>query len=981
MVSPITLVSEAVPREQRTGDGITTDFPVTSWGVKDTEHLRVLFGEPGNEPSIAYSVHEVDDSEGFTVEFDTPPPAGTLITFIRRTPDIRDEDYGQEKAFVAAVVNAELAGIMLRIQEVRTEALRALRLADTDTSSVPFSLPGRAARASKALGFDADGRPVPLALAAGDPVLDFDVLPSATALSGSDLFAVDQEGGTVKAPLSLVAAYLTALAIGLPIITSQNLGMVGDWDGSTGTDDAPALQRGYDAYGGSALTRGATFMLRAQPGRGFYFAGRPRGGSNVNTIFVSPVAVAPKVGLDLKGRYSSAAVADAKLLADGVEGAFTCRPDTAPMGGGPLSTYFSAGDVVELRGLRDSAGTLLEQQVARVTARDDGTGDLTLAQALDNAYAVTYPHGAYWAGWELENETRIRVTRSSELTVSTTEGSDTVTCDAATVGRLVVGDWVLLEDEKVQSDVAGSATGRIHREIARIRGIVSTAVTLNRRVSRVYETAYHARLVAIDPIRGATIQGAVIEYAGAASADLDPAIKMELATECTVGGCRVPNADNFGARGPAFEARLSFGSDFVECEAANPKFFDSGEGYGFFLTSATACNVRACVATGCRHSIVWKGSTDCNAYDFRSVDCRIADLDWHGADEYGCTAYNPEVWGGTDSSNAFAFGNSTGLNGCRQCGVQGGEVQRYQKTDSYAIAFEPSVKSCYVRGVSFRQIFQLFHHVDVPGFGGLIAEDCLISSCTIDGCADFVAEIRGGNNGSLNRTSKNLQIVDCKFRNLTKLVYVNQAEGFVLRNCSFEQITPDATFSYSLYLLNVLNGVAEGNTFKGASRGIRTQDSTWKVIANHFLDQVNATVFDDLGGCTSSEWIENIYSGFVWTSSRNGSVLIESPRLSGPVTVADDAVFTIKPPRPRGRCTIISGDSRLKYLTYWFNTGAVAPEQVDKIGSSTVAYTATALVGTTGTDTNITIGRFSDGYLYFENRTGSAYAIEDMLWS
>jgi hypothetical protein len=988
----ITLVNPNIPRAQWTGDGVTTRF-TTGWPARAAHHIATSFLAPDAaapvSPDIGYSVEGLDTGTVLTLVFNDPPPTGTVITAVRELPIERQEDYDQEKAFRAAAVNSEFADGIMIDQQLDMRLRRTIQLDDSDPTTGTLYLPSLAARKSKLFGFDADGLPVPVT-SDGTTEAEFDVdfYAGLDAATGGMRLLFDTDDGLRKGTVDTLASYIRSSVSGLPIITREECGMAGDWDGTTGTDDSAKLQQCINT---AAANGGATFMLRARAGRMFYFAGRPVGKSNVNLIFVSEIAAGERGGVGIRGTLASVVgVADARLSAD-IEAGVTELPlDTALLGGGVVSSFYAIGDRLLLTGQLDSAGTPLEEQEVRVTAVD--ADSVTIATPTLYAFKSTYAHGVYWDGWGLENQTVVRKLRTAALDSDAAEGTNTVLCDTDQIGRLAVGDWVILEDDKLQSDVvAGASDSLIHREIAQVRAIGEGSpgeVRLSRRCSRTYEIAYQARLTVMDPARGASIQGAVVNFTAAAHASAPSAVRMELAVQSTVGGCRVPNADVYGSKGNLFRAHLCWGCEFVECSAENPKYLGPGEGYGYYITHSTNTHTRACRATGCRHSYIWLCATDCDAYDPRSEDARLHDFDWHGADEVGCVAYRVEGTGSSVTASAtlscIGLGNSAGLCMPRRCGVVGGTFQDYNSDLSTCIFIEPGAIDCFVRGVTFRNIYRWLGLFDIPDHGDMIASGNAVEDCVVEGCAEWLAYMDGGFYGSISRTHAGMRVVGNRFRGISKIFNTNQLADLVITGNTFDEITEDVTYTYWLYALDITGLVVTDNQVTASSRGIRTQTCPAARIAdNTFISQVNATVLNEVGVSTDLVWLDNrvIDLDNAVVSRAAGSVITEHPRLVGPQTIADDDVFVTKPLRRTGLCTVLLDDGQpFVQFAYRTGSGATAPGVLWSDSGTTFVGATGALAAAGGTDNAFNINAHTDGYLYFSNRTGGSLAIE-AVWS
>lgn len=133
-------------------------FPVFA-----ADDLRVSLD--GAVQSSGYDVAGAGSTEGGSVTFDLPPSAGVVVTLERRMVFERQSDFIEGGNFSASAINAELDYLVAGLQQVSRDQSPMLRFADHE-APVMTTLPERAVRANKALGFDGDGNPVALSLAA-----------------------------------------------------------------------------------------------------------------------------------------------------------------------------------------------------------------------------------------------------------------------------------------------------------------------------------------------------------------------------------------------------------------------------------------------------------------------------------------------------------------------------------------------------------------------------------------------------------------------------------------------------------------------------------------------------------------------------------------------------------------------------------------------------------------------------------------------
>lgn len=142
------------PRIQYSADGSQKAFAFP-FGVLEADDLLVYIDQL---PATGYAVSGLNDPEGGSVVFATPPVAGSTITLVRRTPATRSTRFEDGGPFRAAAINAELNRLLFLSQEDRAETARALRAQPFD-ATLDLRLPPSAERANRLLGFDSAGRP------------------------------------------------------------------------------------------------------------------------------------------------------------------------------------------------------------------------------------------------------------------------------------------------------------------------------------------------------------------------------------------------------------------------------------------------------------------------------------------------------------------------------------------------------------------------------------------------------------------------------------------------------------------------------------------------------------------------------------------------------------------------------------------------------------------------------------------------------
>lgn len=987
MTVPITLVNDRSPRTQSTASGSNATF-ACDWPLRSLEHLRVEFND-GEIPEISYTITGLNNDAGFSLTFDEPPPADTRVTIYRVMPVERQVDYGQQRLFSAAAVNADLADHLMMIQELRARILRTMRLAESDPV-INLILPVVSERANKYAFFNSLGELT--AVESSELIaLDFAQYPAGTPLA-TDIFAfnrIDEDDETElvqRATLAQLATLVGSLQP-RPFLTAEDIGLAGDGV----TDDGPALQRAYDA---AAAAGGASFFLKADAGQSFFFKGAPRGGNNCSTVFASPHTVGRYGRLTLQGRLATdPAVTGMRLLSDTAAADTALLLDTSTVGGGVVSDRVAVGDTLYITGLRDSCGTPIQDQEVRVTALDDGLSQVTVSPALDYAYEVAYTPGDYETAQGTPNVTLVSRVVSALLASDMAAGDNLVSISVGDVGQLTEGDLVMVVSEAIVSDVAGTSTLPTHIEFARVIPSLSfdpvTSLRLSRRVERTYTTAKFARLLKVQPIINASIQGATVEFTEAPGAtDYVHCYEIVYGADCTLDGCTVPNTDIFGTRGNSHRITRSIACGIIDPVASNAHYFAASEGYGAVLAWCTDCWARGGSFTRMRHSVLFQGATNSVATNLTISDPRHTAIDFHGVNEVGCRVVNPTAEATTShetlptSPNGICFGNTTHLAGAHRCGVEGGRFINFKGepgTHKPLIQQLGASTGCYVRDTEFHNIGMLFFHEDLLDYGTLVSSGFRITGVNVDGCLENLFYINGRANGASVDTLVDMEVAECTFRNINIVVRAANADELQFIGNRFDEITPDVSFSYLVEATSCPNLVIEDNKAKGASRFLKITDClNGRAVDNTSADQVNVTMLREAGANTGFIFARNHAVGFIANTTRLGTAAIqEYPTLSGTALLLDDGFLAFKPRQAHGRCVVRSIGASTVFAEFRFWAGGT-PITTLVAGTATANIEAVtgALAGTTGTDAKFTVSAHSDGLIYFENRLGSSVTID-----
>lgn len=777
-------------------------------------------------------------------------------------------------------------------------------------------------------------------------------------------------------------------------ITAVVLGLAGDGI----TDDAPALQRGFDTYAGT----GAVFYLKSvHSNNQFLLRGRVRQPSGITVICASPFLLKADGGYDIRGERAYAANRDAFRLGGAITaGATSITVDTSPYGGGNVSTFFAVGDVLEIQGKLDSAGSpqLAQREILHVTSVTDPA---TLGvSAATYGYSVTYTAGEYQAAWGTINRTLIKKCVSARLSANGDEGVNRLSIVSGDIGKIAVGDDVLLEDDKIASDNLGTATGRLHREPGRIAaalaGDLTTHLRTDHRIEHALETAYRARVSKINVVRNSSVSGATFLFGEAPA--LSPApiahpLRVAFASECAISDCTIPNTDNFGTRG-CFRFELSRGCLGTNLNVRRPKYVGAGEGLGVSIAYCRGVNVESGFYDGVRSAFEFTGATSCSARSPVAADTGMAAVVFSGLEEVGCVVFDAQVTGGIHSLEVdgrnppvMECGSTTNLGTTEACGLRGGRFQGFRSEDGInhvpVIRFRPGSAYCFVDGAEFDDIGALFKHEDTTGAGStLIASHNAILDTRVNFCFGWLAQIDGRANGATIDTLNDILIDGLTVINATKGFDLKRCTGVTIRDCTLTEVTTSAGAPYVITADTVTDLCVDDNRFDGWLRGISLSScgNTWRVLENDFGTLGEYVILNDVGGNDGGLWSDNVAQGTPNANLRSlragGSAFREFPRLAGPVSLADDTLLTLTPPRSVGMAYVQENEdvnifARLIYFTV-APSGTPGLQYSDE--TSNMAFTA-GDISAGGTDGKFNVSVYG-GNLQLRNRLGSTIVVD-----
>jgi len=156
-------VSTTIIKNSHNGNGSTTNFAYQFKILQDSDLTVIIRSSTGTETtkslSTHYTVAGAGDASGGSITFTSgnTPASGQTVVIRRNVPQTQAIDYIANDPFPAETHEEGLDRATMVAQQVSEEADRSIKLSRTNTmTSTEFTV-GATARASKVLGFDANG--------------------------------------------------------------------------------------------------------------------------------------------------------------------------------------------------------------------------------------------------------------------------------------------------------------------------------------------------------------------------------------------------------------------------------------------------------------------------------------------------------------------------------------------------------------------------------------------------------------------------------------------------------------------------------------------------------------------------------------------------------------------------------------------------------------------------------------------------------
>lgn len=225
-------IPDVAPIVRYVADGVQTSFPYP-FPIFAESNMTVYLD--GARQISGYDISGEGQSEGGDITFDAAPEEGAVIVIERILPLARISDFLQGGSFSAASINGELDYMIAAIQQVARLNSTMLRYDDHEATA-QTTLPAKADRCGKALGFDGQGNPVAVSLAG--------------AMAAPD-YTAQGTGAVTRSSSNKFADHISV----------KDFGAVGDGL----TDDTLAIQQALTAYKAVFLPQG-TYLITSTIG-------------------------------------------------------------------------------------------------------------------------------------------------------------------------------------------------------------------------------------------------------------------------------------------------------------------------------------------------------------------------------------------------------------------------------------------------------------------------------------------------------------------------------------------------------------------------------------------------------------------------------------------------------------------------------------------------------------------------------------------
>ena len=151
-------VADNTSRNQYTATNLQVSFAYT-FEIVDKDDIVVLKNGTTLSEGADYTVFNVGNDNGGTIELTSGATAGDILTLYRDMPYARTQNYTNSGDFLASEVNSDFDNLWLAGEQTNRSFSQSIRKPITDSDSISMELPEAADRADKLLGFDTNGAP------------------------------------------------------------------------------------------------------------------------------------------------------------------------------------------------------------------------------------------------------------------------------------------------------------------------------------------------------------------------------------------------------------------------------------------------------------------------------------------------------------------------------------------------------------------------------------------------------------------------------------------------------------------------------------------------------------------------------------------------------------------------------------------------------------------------------------------------------
>ena len=178
-------VASATNRVSYSGNGSSTVFAVPFYFLADSHLLVVLKSAAGVDTTQVlgtnYSVSGAGVESGGTVTMNVAPPTGTTLTISRNVPITQETDLQPNDRLPAESLEDALDKLTMIDQQINENAIRAIKVPVSDSTTLNTTLQTAAIRANKYLAFNNLGEPLATAVPPPETLASGDEIQYATA--------------------------------------------------------------------------------------------------------------------------------------------------------------------------------------------------------------------------------------------------------------------------------------------------------------------------------------------------------------------------------------------------------------------------------------------------------------------------------------------------------------------------------------------------------------------------------------------------------------------------------------------------------------------------------------------------------------------------------------------------------------------------------------------------------------------------------